>query len=106
MPNIEMFLDPWKVVGSRTFRHYAECRNVKGSSADVLPLRATWEDGWTNFCFRGGTDRGRIGRGLVLGLAGGKKAREEMSLWVYFFHGLILGFLLASFARLAGRMGK
>ena len=43
---------------------------------------------------------------MVLGLAGGKKAREEMSLWVYFFHGLILGFLLASFARLAGRMGK
>ena len=29
-----------------------------------------------------------------------------MSLWVYFLHGLILGFLLASFARLAGRMGK
>ena len=27
VPNVEMFLDPWKVVGSLTFRHYAECRN-------------------------------------------------------------------------------
>ena len=27
MPNVEMFLDPWKVGGSLTFRHYAECRN-------------------------------------------------------------------------------
>jgi hypothetical protein len=28
VPNVEMFLDPWKVGGSPTFRHYAECRNV------------------------------------------------------------------------------
>ena len=27
VPNVEMFLDPWKVGGSLTFRHYAECRN-------------------------------------------------------------------------------
>ena len=27
VPNVEMFLDPCKVGGSLTFRHYAECRN-------------------------------------------------------------------------------
>ena len=27
VPNVEMFLDPWKAGGSLTFRHYAECRN-------------------------------------------------------------------------------
>ena len=27
VPNVEMFLDPWKVGGSLAFRHYAECRN-------------------------------------------------------------------------------
>ena len=27
VPNVVMFWDPWKVGGSLTFRHYAECRN-------------------------------------------------------------------------------
>jgi hypothetical protein len=27
VPNVEMFLDPWKVVGSPMFRYYAERRN-------------------------------------------------------------------------------
>ena len=27
VPNVEMFLDPWKAGESVTFRHYAECRN-------------------------------------------------------------------------------
>ena len=37
VPNVEMFLDPWKVGGSLTFRQCAKCRNEKGDSpADVL----------------------------------------------------------------------
>ena len=30
VPNVEMFLDPWKVGGSLTFRRCAKCRNVMG----------------------------------------------------------------------------
>ena len=30
MPNVEMFLDPWKVGGSLTFRRCAKCRNEMG----------------------------------------------------------------------------
>ena len=37
VPNVEMFLDPWKVVGSLTFRQCAKCRNERvDSPADVL----------------------------------------------------------------------
>ena len=37
MQNVEMFLDPWKVVGSMTFRRCAKCRNERvDSPADVL----------------------------------------------------------------------
>jgi len=28
VPNVEMFLDPWKAGGSLTFRQCAKCRNV------------------------------------------------------------------------------
>ena len=37
VPNVEMFLDPWKVGGSLTFRQCAKCRNERvDSPADVL----------------------------------------------------------------------
>ena len=30
VPNVDMFLDPWKVGGSLTFRRCAKCRNEMG----------------------------------------------------------------------------
>ena len=35
-----------------------------------------------------------------MGLAEGEKGREAVSLWIIFFHGLLLGFLLASLGQL------
>ena len=37
---------------------------------------------------------------MVFGMAEGKKGGQEMSLWIVFIHGLLLGILLASIGRL------
>ena len=42
VPNVEMFLDPWKVGGSLTFRHYAECRN-EGLGEEWAFIRAHYD---------------------------------------------------------------
>ena len=42
VPNVDMFLDPWKAGESVTFRHYAECRN-EGLGEEWAFIRAHYD---------------------------------------------------------------